>query len=422
MNYQESLDKLFSLHQFGIKLGLENITNLLEHIGNPHKKLKAIHVAGSNGKGSTSSFIASIMQEAEYKVGLYTSPHFIEFNERIRIDGKMIPNEYVVEFMNKNEGYITSKSPTFFELTTAMAFQYFVDESIDYAVIETGLGGRLDATNVLDSIASVITSISFEHTNILGNDLAIIAGEKAGIIKKNQKVFIGKMPVVAKEVLTTISNERNSSLFELEKYLVLEDSIAKLSIDGKQLIIDKLPLSGKYQLFNASLAAFVVQVLFTRIGDENIYSGLKNVVDNSGIQGRYERYSENPSVIFDAAHNLEGIEVFLSEFSRESNKYSHKTLIYGAMKDKSVEEILLKLNEYFDTIYVTEIDYERSLPLSDFAEVSNKIGIILKPLPSPSNFIREFLSNHNQDSLVVLGSIYILGEIKKELLVQNTWH
>lgn len=420
MNYQESLDKLFSLHQFGIKLGLENITNLLEHIGNPHKKLKAIHIAGSNGKGSTASFIASILQEAGYKVGLYTSPHFIEFNERIRINGEMIPNEYVVDFMNKNEVYITSESPTFFELTTAMAFQYFVDESIDYVVIETGLGGRLDATNVLDSIASVITSISFEHTNILGNDLAVIAKEKAGIIKKNQKVFIGKIPTIAKEVLITISKERNSSLFELEKYLVVEDSTAILSLDEKQLIIAKLPLSGQYQLFNASLATFVVQELFQRISIDNIYSGLENVISNSGIQGRYERYSENPSVIFDAAHNLEGIEVFLNEYKRESGMYSHKTLIYGAMNDKSVEEILLKLNEYFDTIYVTEIDYERSLTLSDFAEVSNKIGVILKPLPSPSKFIREYVSNHNQDSLVVLGSIYILGEIKKELLVQNT--
>jgi len=420
MNYQESLDKLFSLHQFGIKLGLENITNLLEHIGNPHKKLKAIHVAGSNGKGSTSSFIASILQEAGFRVGLYTSPHFIDFNERIRVNGTMIPNEYVVKFMNKNEEYITSESPTFFELTTAMAFQYFVDESIDYAVIETGLGGRLDATNVLNSIASVITSISFEHTNILGNDLATIAQEKAGIIKENQKVFIGKMPELAKEVFSVISNERNSTKFEIEAYLMVENSVANFRFKEKNLVIEKLPLNGEYQLFNASLASLVVQELFPKMGVGYIYSGLKNVINNSGIQGRYERYSKNPCVIFDAAHNLEGIEVFLNEYIKESENYSHKTLIYGAMKDKNVDEILLKLNNYFDTIYVTEIDYERSLTLSDFSEINKRIGITLKTLSSPSKFIKEYISNKNNDSLVVLGSIYILGEIKKALLIQKT--
>ncbi len=416
MNYQEALDKLFSLHQFGIKLGLENITNLLEHIGNPHKKLKAIHVAGSNGKGSTSSFIASILQESGFKVGLYTSPHFIEFNERIRINGVMIPNDYVVEFMISNEEYIDSESPTFFELTTAMAFQYFVDESIDYAVIETGLGGRLDATNVLDSLASVITSISFEHTNILGNDLAIIAKEKGGIIKENQKVFVGKMPKIAKEVLKTISSERNSSLFKLEKYLLINDSKAKLNLKAKELSINKIPLNGEYQLLNAALGALVINELFPIIKTEKIYSGLQKVIENSGIQGRYERYSENPSVIFDAAHNLEGIEVFLDEYKKESAKYSHRSVVYGAMKDKSVEEILQKLNQYFDTIYVTEIDYERSLTLSEFSNISKKIGIIIKPLPIPSKFINEFLSNKKDESLVVLGSIYILGEIKKSLL------
>lgn len=417
MNYQESLDKLFSLHQFGIKLGLDNITKLLAHIGNPHTKLKSIHIAGSNGKGSTASFTASILQEAGYKVGLYTSPHFTNFNERIRINGVMIPNTYVVEFVNENEGYINSELPTFFELTTAMAFQYFVDEKIDYAVVETGLGGRLDATNVLCSIASVITSISFEHTNILGNNLATIAKEKAGIIKRNQKVFIGKMPKIAKEVLTAISTERSSSLFELEKYLKIEDLKAKLSFNRNQLCIEKLPLAGEYQLINASLSALVVQELFPNIRVENIYLGLQSVISNSGIQGRFERYSENPSVIFDAAHNLEGIEVFLNEYKKECGKYLHRNLIYGAMKDKNVEEILLKLNKYFDTIYVTEIDYERSITLSEFSKIEKKIGVIVKPLERPSKFIREFVSTKKNESLVVLGSIYILGEIKKRLVL-----
>ncbi|MDA3860695.1 MAG: Mur ligase family protein, partial [Melioribacteraceae bacterium] len=244
MNYKESLEKLFSLHQFGIKLGLDNINNLLVHIGNPEKQLKAIHIAGSNGKGSTASFIASILIEAGHKVGLYTSPHFVKFNERIRINGIEIPDEYVANFVNENNNYIDRESPTFFELTTALAFQYFADEKVDYAIVETGLGGRLDATNVLNSIASVITSISFEHTNILGESLDIIAKEKAGIIKSNQKVFVGYLPEIAKEVITTKVNELESECFELEKHATISDVKGIVEYENGEIDIFNLPLKG----------------------------------------------------------------------------------------------------------------------------------------------------------------------------------
>ena len=171
MNLEEALEKLFSLHQFGIKLGLENICNLLDYLGNPQKELTTFHIAGSNGKGSTSSFINSILMEAGYRVGLYTSPHLVKFNERIRVNSEMIPDEYVVGFMNSLGDYIEKHSPTFFELTTAMAFKYFAEMKLDYAVIETGLGGRLDATNVLNPLASIITTISREHTNVLSDSI-----------------------------------------------------------------------------------------------------------------------------------------------------------------------------------------------------------------------------------------------------------
>ncbi|MFA7290175.1 MAG: Mur ligase family protein, partial [Melioribacteraceae bacterium] len=178
MNYKTALEKLFSLHQFGIKLGLDNTKDLLNFIGNPQKDLKCYHIAGSNGKGSTSSFIASILTEAGYKTGLYTSPHLIKFNERIRINGQMIEDNYVLEFMNSVESYIEKNEVTFFELTTAMAFKYFYDMKVDFCVIETGLGGRLDSTNVIFPLISIITTISLEHTNILGHSIEEIAAEK----------------------------------------------------------------------------------------------------------------------------------------------------------------------------------------------------------------------------------------------------
>jgi dihydrofolate synthase/folylpolyglutamate synthase len=193
MDIDTSLKKLFSLHKFGIKLGLENTIGFLNHLGNPQQKLKTIHIAGSNGKGSTSSFIASILQEYEYKIGLYTSPHFVKFNERVVINGKQIEDEYIATFVSDNESYIDEHQLTFFEVTTVLAFQYFKDMNTDYCVIETGLGGRLDSTNVLNPLATVITSISLEHTNVLGNTIEQIAAEKSAIIKSNSKVFIGML-------------------------------------------------------------------------------------------------------------------------------------------------------------------------------------------------------------------------------------
>ena len=297
MNYEESLEKLFSLHQFGIKLGLENINKLLAHIGNPEKELKAIHVAGSNGKGSTSSFIASILTESGFKVGLYTSPHFINFNERIRINGVEVPNDFVTSFMNKNNEFITRESPTFFELTTAMAFKYFAEHGVDYAVIETGLGGRLDATNVLQSLASVITSISLEHTNILGTTIEEIAYEKGEIIKPNQQVFIGSIPDSAKEVIIKKANKENCKYYELNSYAVFSTSGSTVRLKGETIEINKLPLKGKYQFKNASLAVLTISKLFQNISKSIIFKGLDNVITNTGIQGRYETYNNSPKVI-----------------------------------------------------------------------------------------------------------------------------
>jgi dihydrofolate synthase / folylpolyglutamate synthase len=418
MNYEESLEKLFSLHQFGIKLGLDNIKNLLRDIGNPENKLQTIHIAGSNGKGSTASFIASILMEAGFKVGLYTSPHFIRYNERIRINGVEIPDDYVVKFIDRNNDYIDKESPTFFELTTALAFQYFADQKVDYAIIETGLGGRLDATNVIQSLATIITSISLEHTNILGDNISSIAMEKAAIIKKNQKVFIGALPEIAKNVIIEKASELNAKYFKLDEHFSNTNSEGIIKNDNIEIVISNLPLKGEYQIKNAALAVLTVINLFPKIPIENLLAGLMNVIVNSGIQGRYECFNQSPKVIFDSAHNSEGIDLFLKEFQKEKNNYSKCNLIYGAMKDKNVEEIIKNLSKHFNVIYGTEIEYERSLKITELINIGRKCKVKIIPIESPAKFIVDFINSHNSEVIVVLGSIYVLGKIKKELLLK----
>ncbi len=415
MDSQQALDKLFSLHQFGVKLGLENISNLCSYIDNPEKKLSTFHIAGSNGKGSTASFMASILQEAGYKVGLFTSPHFVSFTERIRINGEMIPLEYVRDFMNDLNLYIDKNSPTFFELTTAMAFKYFAEKEVDFSVVETGLGGRLDATNVLKPIASIITSISHEHGHILGDTLEKIAYEKAGIIKSGSKVFISKLPENAESVIREISEQRNSEFFSLMEFVTESDDGISIRIKDDSINFYSIPLKGEYQFYNVSLAALTLLESINSIKSSDIINGITNVKENSGIWGRYEVYSESPRVIFDAAHNFEGVENFLSEFKSEAERYSKRTLMFGAMKDKNIEAILKRLSIFFDDIVVTSISYERAASIEELENIVKSIGVGCTVTASPAKYIKEFLSAGNGQCLVILGSIYVIGEIKKEL-------
>ncbi|NOX65553.1 MAG: bifunctional folylpolyglutamate synthase/dihydrofolate synthase [Chlorobi bacterium] len=416
MNLEESLNKLFSLHQFGIKLGLENIQRLLQFIGNPEASLQTIHIAGSNGKGSTASFISSILMEAGYKTGLYTSPHLVKFNERIRINGIMIHDDFVLDFMNDLNEYIDEHSPTFFELTTAMAFKYFAESNIDYAVIETGLGGRLDATNVLNPLASVITTISEEHTNILGYDLNKIAFEKGEIIKESSIVILGMIEEEPRKVLINKAVSMDSEYFLLSDHINLQKDSIELNYNKEQIIISDLPLKGRYQLNNAALAVLAVKAAVPEVNKGQILTGLKNVIDNSGIQARYEVFHKYPHIIFDAAHNLEGIEEFLNEFKKESQNYSRKIVIYGTMKDKNYSSIITKLSLNFDKIYITEITYERAASIEEIMKAADSAGLRVYPLNKPAEYVNEFISKNKNECLVILGSIYVLGEIKKKLL------
>ncbi len=316
MDLEESLQKLFSLHTFGIKLGLENTLLFLENIGNPQKSLKTIHVAGSNGKGSTASFIASILMEAGYKIGLYTSPHFVRFNERIVINNYQIEDEFVADFINRNEKFIDEHELTFFEVTTAMAFEYFKKNNTDYCVIETGLGGRLDATNVLNPVAVVITSISLEHTNVLGNEISQIASEKAAIIKKGAKVFTGKLRSDAEIVVKKRCLELNCELFRLDDYINERHNSVELYTDEIEIDDFTIPLKGQYQKYNAALAGLVISKTFSVDNSKLIRDGIKNVLLNTNLQGRYEYLRKEPDIILDSAHNTDGVKNFLIEFKK----------------------------------------------------------------------------------------------------------
>ncbi|MGK9367831.1 bifunctional folylpolyglutamate synthase/dihydrofolate synthase [Melioribacter sp. Ez-97] len=409
------LTKLYSMRQFHIKLGLERIEKFLEALDNPQKKLKVFHIAGSNGKGSTASFIASILMAAGFKTGLYSSPHFVRFNERIQINSNLIEDEFIAEFYNKYEKYIIENEITFFEVTTAMAFDYFARKDIDYAVIETGLGGRLDATNLVVPLASVITSISLEHTHILGETIEKIAREKGGIIKQGRPVFIGDVDHAAAEVFGAIAEEKKSSIFFLNNFAEKGKDFVNLSLKNQRFHIYKTPLIGYHQLINCALALKTLNETLNINDGLVIDSGIEKVIENTNIQGRYEIISEYPKVIFDAAHNPEGIDTFLREFKNEADGYEKRSVIFAAMKDKEISGMIKKLGAIFDTIYVTSVGLERSASVEELINEAERAGINAIPLYEPAKTIKEFIMNKKNECLAVLGSIYLLGKLKSEI-------
>jgi dihydrofolate synthase/folylpolyglutamate synthase len=415
MDIQASLNKLFALHTFGIKLGLENIKTFLDQIGSPQRKLKTIHVAGSNGKGSTSSFIASILMENGYKVGLYTSPHFVKFNERISINGKYISDDYIANFIDRFEKQIDELKLTFFEVTTAMAFEYFNFNDVDYAVIETGLGGRLDATNVLNPLACVITSISLEHTNVLGDKLEGIAFEKAEIIKNHSKTFIGLLPEETIKVIEKKCNGVNSELFCLEEYIIEKNGNIELYTEELEFDEWVVPLIGKHQKYNAALAALCIVKSFDIDDPAVITDGIKNVFKNTKLQGRYEVVSNKPRIILDSAHNPEGIKSLVAEFSYERSKYEKTSILFSVMKDKNVEEMLFLLKNSFDDFYFYHIDYERAAEFNDLKQATDRLNIKFEIVTDLKQFVSNSLKGNKENCLVIAGSMYLLGDIKSFL-------
>lgn len=337
MNYQETLAWMFNklpMYQTqGATAYRKDITNtvlLAEHLGHPEKQLRCIHVAGTNGKGSTSHLLASVLMEAGYKVGLYTSPHLKDYRERITINGEPISETHVCDFMTRNKPFFETHNLSFFEMSVGLAFDYFVKEKIDIAVIEVGMGGRLDSTNIIIPLISVITNIGLDHTQFLGDTLEAIAFEKAGIIKNNIPVVIGEYVPETKPVFTAKAKETHSELY--------------LASD---IVQDDYPcgLLGDYQFYNKKTVIQTLRVLQEKqllsISEKHIKNGFLNVITNTHLQGRWQQLGSNPKIICDTAHNAHGLKVVMNQLKKE--KYHQLHLVIGVVNDKKLDDILILL-------------------------------------------------------------------------------
>ena len=408
---QEVLDYLYGLKKFGSKLRLEEMEKLVTALDNPQKKFKSIHIAGTNGKGSTSAFLAQILQEAGYKVGLYTSPHLVNFNERIKINGKDISGQKIVELSETIKKKVEENKidTTFFEFTTAMAFQYFADEQVDFAVVEVGLGGRLDATSVIDPEICVITNISLEHTRVLGETKEEIANEKAAIIKENKIVVTAEIDEVVLDIFNSVCNQKNSSLMGLDKELKfkIEDSSfneQNFSVTGKINDTFSIKMLGEYQIKNACLALLVADLL--KISIDKIKLGLLNTF----WAGRLQILQKNQLVMVDGAHNLEGIKNLVKFVKKIDRK---KILVLGIAEDKKLEEMVSLLVPLFDQIIITEGNFKPT-PVEKLNEVVLKYNQNVKMIQDSKEAVKEALKLANEDDFVLVsGSLYLVGDILK---------
>ena len=334
MDYQETIDWMFNqlpMYQTqgasAYKKDLTNTILLMNYLHHPEKDIKAIHVAGTNGKGSTSHLLAAVLQEAGYKVGLYTSPHLKDFRERIKINGKDISENFVCNFINSHRSFFEENQLSFFEMTVGLAFDYFKNQEVDIAIIEVGMGGRLDSTNIINPLVSVITNIGFDHTQFLGNTLELIAAEKAGIIKAKTPVVIGEYTAETKDVFITKANQQKAPIYF-----------------ASDLISENYPsaLIGDYQIHNKKTVLQTIKILQEvsdfKITDENCKNGFLNVIERTNLQGRWQILQECPKVICDTAHNKDGLKIVLNQLQKES--FSRLHIVLGVVNDKDLSEIL----------------------------------------------------------------------------------
>lgn len=423
MNYQETLNYLYNstpvfehVGAVAYKEGLQNTLALDEHFGHPHTKYKTIHIAGTNGKGSCSHSLASILQEAGYKVGLYTSPHLVDFRERIRVNGKCINKERVIKFVAEEKDFFEPLHPSFFELTTALAFKYFEEQKVDIAIIEVGLGGRLDCTNIISPILSIITNISFDHTQFLGNTLAKIAAEKAGIIKKGVPVIIGEANEETRPVFNTKAKELDTkiSFAEDDAIVVSSTTIAKggrnyILRNGSHLIGE---LSGDYQEHNMNTILCACNILkqINIIKDDNfIIKGLANICKNTGLMGRWQTIQTKPKVVCDTGHNVAGWNYLAPQIKRQ--KCNQLRIVFGMVDDKDIDSVMELLPKNA-TYYWTQAETKRAIKVERVAELALQHELNGKIFNKVKDAYTKALNDSAADDFVFIGgSSYIVADL-----------
>ena len=435
MDYKESLKYIEETHKFGIRLGLDNLSKLLELLGNPQDKLNIIHVAGTNGKGSTCSFISSILKECGYKVGLYTSPYLETFTERLRKNGENIPEEDVARIVTLirekieqmvSEGY---SYPTEFEIVTTMAFYYYCEQEVDFVALEVGLGGRYDATNIIKkSDISVITSISLDHVGILGDTVAKIAYEKGGIIKENGVAVVYDQSDEAKDVIKDICKEKNAKYIEVKfddikvKQSDINSQVYDCSIMGQRYENLEIQLIGDHQINNSMLALSTIEVLKElknlNLNEEDIRKGLLN----TRWPGRIEKIMDKPTFIIDGAHNEDGARS-LAKAIEKNFKGKKATLLIGMLEDKDIDGVLEILMPYFNKVITTTPDNDRAINCETLKEKISKYVDDVVAISNIEDAVNYTLKNAKEDDVIIsAGSLYMIGTVRtilNNLLVLN---
>ncbi|MEC4049666.1 folylpolyglutamate synthase/dihydrofolate synthase family protein [Flavobacterium sp. SUN046] len=405
MNYQQTIDWMFKqlpmYQQQGASAYKKDLTNTLllsEYLGHPENQLRCIHVAGTNGKGSTSHLLASVLQEAGYRVGLYTSPHLKDFRERIKINGEEISEAFICDFVAENKSFFEVNQLSFFEMTVGLAFDYFAKAQTDINIIEVGMGGRLDSTNIIQPLVSVITNIGLDHTQFLGSTLDAIAFEKAGIIKKDTPVVVGEYLPETKPVFIAQAKAQEARIYF-----------------ASELINDTFPsvLIGDYQIHNKKTVQEVLVILneYTdfKVTDENIRNGFMKVIENTGLQGRWQQLADAPKVICDTAHNSHGLKIVMQQLLNE--KYSNLHIVLGVVNDKDLDEIL-PLFPKKAKYYFCRPNILRGLDAAILSEKAQEYGLEGKVYISVSNAYQEAVEAAQSDDLIYIGgSTFVVAEV-----------
>lgn len=425
MNYEETLDYLYNsaplfqhIEKDAYKAGLENTYLLDEYFNHPHRQFRTIHIAGTNGKGSCSHTLAAILQSAGYKTGLYTSPHLIDFRERIRVNGIPVSKEYVIDFVEKHRVFFEPLHPSFFELTTAMAFHYFSQSQIDVAIIEVGLGGRIDCTNIIRPDLCVITNISFDHIQFLGNTLAKIATEKAGIIKEKTPVVIGETTPETKPIFTTRAKEVNAPIYFAEEEQLLHSS--SINEKGKRIYqtTDYLNLEGELeglcQLKNTNTLLSAIRLLKQagyQLTESNIRKGFSQVCELTGLMGRWQKLESEPTLICDTGHNVGGISYIIEQLKHQ--KYERLHIVIGMVNDKDISGVLSMLPKNA-TYYFTKASVKRALSEKELQSLAMQSRLHGDAYPDVETAVAAAKEKANKnDFIFVGGSSFIVADLLK---------